>query len=140
MALWPEVSTIAGARECLDALHGQLPLAIATNATISRRPMIERALSRVGLLSYFSEIFCFTELGFRKNQIEFWRVVQRSLGVPLTNIAMVGDSLEQDVVAPTKFGLTAVWFNQDGRHQPPLDPVRTITSLEQFAAILKNAG
>lgn len=139
MALWPEVSVIAGASECLAELHGLVPLAIATNAAVSDRPMIERALDRVGLLSYFSEIFCFTELGWRKNQVEFWHAVERKLGVPLANIAMIGDSIEHDVLAPASFGVNSVWLNEGGRHPAPSTPVPTVTDLRQFAAMVRGA-
>jgi aminoglycoside 6'-N-acetyltransferase I len=88
MALWPHVTAMPGAQQCLEALHSRFPLAIATNATVSRRPMIELALDRVGFRSYFRDIFCFTELGFRKDQAEFWRAVQAALNVPLKSIAM----------------------------------------------------
>ena len=138
MALWPEVSVIPGARECLSALHGLVPLAVATNAAVSDRQLIERALDRVGLLSYFSEIFCFTELGSRKNQVAFWRAVERGLGVPLATIAMIGDSIEQDVLAPASFGVQSVWFNEGGRHPPPSTPVPAVTDLRQFAAMVRS--
>jgi FMN phosphatase YigB (HAD superfamily) len=112
MGLWPQVRAITGAAEALEMLAGKLPLAIATNATVSKRPMIELALSRVGFRDYFSHIFCYTELGYRKDRREFWQAVQTSLGVPLECMAMVGDSYEQDALFPCSFGVQGVWFNE----------------------------
>lgn len=119
MGRWPEISVIAGAAECLAIIHASCRIVIATNATVSKRPMIELALRRGGLLQYIDAIFCFTELGYRKDQAEFWEAVETGMSVPLTEMSMVGDSLEQDVVAPARFGLRAMWFNQDGRQPVP---------------------
>jgi len=94
-------------------------IAIATNATVSKRPMIELALRRGGLLQYIDAIFCFTELGYRKDEPAFWSAVEAGMGVPLTQMSMVGDSFEQDVFAPARHGLRAVWFNEEGRRPMP---------------------
>ncbi len=122
MGLWPEVAVIAGAAECLAMLAGRLPLAVATNASVSTRPLIERALSRVGFGHYFNHIFCYTELGFRKSQPEFLRAVAEQLGFRAEQVAMVGDSYEQDAVFPRQFGIQGVWFNTlraiPGHHGP----------------------
>ena len=134
MARWPEVEVIAGAREALDLLHGRLPLAIATNASVSRKPMIELALQRAGLAGYFEHIFCLTELGFRKDQLEFWRAVERGFGVPRTHIAMVGDSHEQDAAAPRRFGVQGVWFNPGGAAGCDAAGTPVVSALPAFSA------
>ncbi|TBU97844.1 hypothetical protein DNJ95_03805 [Stutzerimonas kirkiae] len=115
MALWPAVALVEGALECLQALDGQVPLAIASNASLSSRPMVERALARVGIERYFSHIFCFVEIGHRKDQAAFWQVVAHELAVPLDSLAMLGDSYEQDALGPRRFGVQGVWFNPHGR-------------------------
>lgn len=144
MGLWPTLEVLPGARECLTRLHGVVPLAIATNATVSRRPQIEQALERVGLLQFFDDIFCFTEIGHRKSEPGFWAVVEDRLGVPRTAIAMVGDSKEQDALAPRQFGLQAYWLNPAGATEAhPTDVADTagdgvpeVRDLEQFARIV----
>jgi len=138
MALWPEVSALAGASETLAALHGSYPLHIATNATVSRKPMIQLALERAGLLQYLSEIFCFTELGYRKDEPEFWNIVTTRLGVPAQSIAMIGDSLEQDVLAPRAFGIFSVWFNEGRRPLPFGVSVPTVSRLCDFVSLVLN--
>ena len=139
MGLWLEVSAIPGARECLAALYGSAPLCIATNATVSRRPMIERALARVGLGQYIARIFCYTELGYRKSEPGFWRAVESALQVPVARIAMVGDSLEHDVLAPRTFGVQAVWFNEGGARTQADAAVAEVRSLAEFAELVRRA-
>ena len=140
MAQWPHVEVIDGALACVQALSGRLPLAIATNASVSRRPMIELALSRVSLARYFSHIFCFTELGYRKSQVEFWRAVEQQLAVPLSAIAMIGDSYEQDAFYPRRFGAQAVWFNHAGKASRDEVAVPTVAALPTFAAWVMSAA
>lgn len=139
MALWPRVAVIPGARECLAALHGYARLCIATNARVSDRAMIELALERAGLLANISQIFCYAEIGSTKSQPEFWHAVGTRLGVPLSDVAMVGDSLEHDVLAPRRFGLQSVWFNSGGGHPDPPPAVPTVTRLDQFADMVRQA-
>ncbi len=136
MSLWPDVAAVPGARECLAALHGRVPLCIATNAAQSSRPMIEAALDRVDLLRIFSEIFCFTDIGFKKHRQEFWCEVRKRLGVPFEQIVMVGDSLEHDVLAPRRIGLQSVWFNPDGGAAEAVDPVPMVTDLREVSGVV----
>lgn len=138
MGAWPEVQAVPGAREALAALHGRLPLCIATNASVSNTGQIEQALGRVGLAGFFSHIFCFSDLGRRKDDPLFWDAVAARLGVPLAAIAMVGDSLEQDVLAPARFGVQSVWFDTSrpaaGAHVPTVDDLREFSRLVLQAA------
>ena len=114
MALWPEVTAIEGAHETLATLSRRYRIGVATNASVSRRNMIEVALGRVGLRDYISDVFCYTEIGARKNSDEFWRSTLERLEAEAEDLAMVGDSLEGDVLAPRSFGIYSVWFNPAG--------------------------
>lgn len=138
MALWPHVRPIDGAADCLASLAGRFPLCIATNAAASDVAMIQRALGRVNFAHYFSRIFCYTDLGYRKDQPEFWQAVSAELRLPLDEIAMIGDSLGLDCLAPRSFGVQAVWFNERDRHPQPAVAVPTVTDLRDFARMLQN--
>ena len=133
MGTWPQVAAVPGAAACLAAMPPGLPLCIATNASVSGRGSIERALDRVGFLGYFSDIFCFSELGVRKSERAFWEAVQQRLDVPLATIAMVGDSLEQDCLAPRRHGVQGVWFDPLGQSLPPGADIPKVQHLVDFA-------
>lgn len=131
MALWPRIQVTPGAAEALAALAQRWPLYIATNASVSTRPLVAQALQRAGLLQHLQQIFCFTDIGARKDQAAFWQAVAAGTGVSPAATAMVGDSLEQDVLAPRRFGVHTVWFNPEGRPGP--EPgVRTLASLVPY--------
>jgi FMN phosphatase YigB (HAD superfamily) len=129
MGLWPEVRAIEGAAETLAALSATYRIGLATNASVSRRPLVERALERVSLRQYVSEIFCFAEIGYRKDSAEFWAHVVETLGVSASEIAMVGDTLEPDVLGPRRHGVHAIWFNAGGRSQGDARGAPVVTRL-----------
>ena len=137
MALWPEVRAIEGAREALQSLAKDYRIGVATNATVSRRPMIERALSRVGLMEHVTDVFCFTELGVRKDTPDFWSHVLATLRMDVSQVAMVGDTLEQDVIAPLRNGIFSIWFDEGGRRSAVPSGFPTVTSLAQIAPLLR---
>lgn len=139
MCDWPRVTAVPGARECLATLHGRVPLCVATNAGASDRASIERALDRVDLLPFISNVFCQKQLGHRKNDPAFWLAVGQRLELPPHRIVMVGDSLAHDVDTPLRLGLQAVWFNDRDRHPQPPTPVPTVTDLENFAQLVLSA-
>jgi aminoglycoside 6'-N-acetyltransferase I len=108
------VRAIPGAADALALLYPDYRLCIATNASVSRRPMIERSLARVGLARYFEAIFCYTELGVRKESPAFWHAMSSALDVDPDGIAMPGDTFECDVRAPRALGIHAAWFRPGG--------------------------
>jgi FMN phosphatase YigB (HAD superfamily) len=138
MALWPQVQTLPHAREVLQTLHHKIPLSICTNASVSGRAMVEQALSRVGLLHLFSHIFCYTDLGYRKDQPEFWNAVFATVHAPREQTLMVGDNLQQDVLAPQQFGLQSIWFNW--MNAPAAAGVATIHDLRELLVFIDKTG
>jgi FMN phosphatase YigB (HAD superfamily) len=135
MANWPSVEVLPGAQECLSQLHGTVPLCIATNAVISHHQDIRRALERGNLSQYFDRVFC-----FKKNQPQFWQAVEVALRVPLRQIAMVGDSLEHDALAPQSFGVQSAWLAPNEAGKAAQHGVRRVATLQDFAQLVANAA
>lgn len=134
MAQWPEVHVVPGAKESLEQLHRRFPLCVATNAELSSAPLVERALERGGLLRFITHVFTAKDLGVKKDSPAFWLKVADTVGVDVGEVAMVGDSLESDVLAPSRFGVHAVWFNAKQDHARP-PGVLTVSRLQDFAAL-----
>jgi len=136
MALWPEVRAIEGAREALQALAPGHGIGLATNASVSRRNMIEIALGRAGLRELVSEIFCYTEMGVRKDNPAFWFRVLAHLGVDASEVAVVGDTLAQDVIAPRECGIFSIWFNAGGLQQEDSRGYPVVTRLPDVVDLI----
>ena len=136
MALWPEVRALDGAVETVTLLAARYQLAIATNASVSNREMVLRALERAGLAPHFSSLFCYRDLGVKKAEPGYWQAVVARLGVAPDEILMVGDHLGDDVLAPRAAGVGAIWFNWKGAPTPAGVEVRTIASLKELVPLL----
>ncbi len=135
MARWPMVATLPDARAVLARLAARWPIAIATNADVSNQTQIAQALARGGLVHLISRIFCYTELGVRKDAPAFWTTALARMGVAADEAAMIGDSLTQDVIAPARCGLRTIWFAPDSAVPTPPGVVR-VTALAQIPAWL----
>jgi aminoglycoside 6'-N-acetyltransferase I len=136
MADWPEVRAIDGAQEVLAQLSKTYCIGLATNATVSRKRDIVRALERVGLNAFISKIFCYTELGHKKSEPEFWDAVLARLGAHKSELVMIGDSLEQDVLGPMHAGIRAIWFNWRGESRSVPVSVQSVRSLRELPAAI----
>jgi FMN phosphatase YigB (HAD superfamily) len=137
MADWRKVRVIEGAPEVLSLLSKSYRVGIATNATVSKKPDIACALERVGLNAFIDDVFCFTELGYKKSEPEFWDAVLTRLGAQKNELVMIGDSLEQDVLGPMRIGIRAIWFNwKQGSYSGPLS-IRSIQALQELPAVIE---
>jgi len=137
MADWPEVRCIDDANNVLSHLSKCYRIAIATNATVSKRRDVVRALERVGLNALIDKVFCFTELGHKKSEPEFWNLVLTRLGAQKSEVVMIGDSLEQDVLGPMRAGIRAIWFNwKQESYSGPLS-IRSVRTLRELPAAIE---
>lgn len=111
MAEWPKVEAVPGAAEALQALQGKYRLVLATNAADSAESQVRAALRRVGLDEYFELVLLARELGARKPEPDFFRVVASVLQCEPGEIVVVGDDYEADVTGAKQAGMHAIWFN-----------------------------
>jgi putative hydrolase of the HAD superfamily len=128
MVEWPRVAAMPGAAEALAALHGRYRLYVATNADDSGAAEVMAALGRVGLARFVDRVFSSRDLGARKPDQAFYAAVLAALradaaahGEPplrADQVAMVGDSYENDVAGAWAAGLRTVWFNPTGLARP----------------------
>ena len=123
MVEWPKVSAVEGMADLLACLVSSgRQIALATSAGISNEGQIRGALRRVEIERFFSRIYCFKNTGLPKGGA-FYRHILGDLGVPASDVLMVGDHFEKDVLAANAEGIFAVWFNrrsdetrEDGSH------------------------
>ncbi len=140
MALWPEVRALDGAVAVLSRLSRRHGIAVATNASVSDRTMIERALAPAALGTWVSEVFCYRELGVKKAEAAFWDAVVARLGVTRDEILMIGDDLTHDVLAPRRHGIAAVWFNWKKAPVPDAAEFAIIDRLADLPALVDAGG
>lgn len=135
MSEWSTVRAVEGVADALEELRASgRQMVLATAAAISDEGQIRRALARVGLDVYFSRVYCFKNTGLPKGEA-FYRHILADLDVPASDVLMVGDSFEKDVLTPNALGIFAVWFNQrsgETRNRELHTTVHSMTDLRMF--------
>ena len=121
MYAWSRIEVVPGAKTLLAELSGSAACSLATNAADSSESEIRKALIRADLNPYLTNIFCFQNTGAKKPSKAFFNAVHSALNPEKSDksdILMIGDNLEQDVLGALNFGFDAVWYNP-GRKQVP---------------------
>ena len=98
-------------------------------------------LERLGLTSLIPNRFLSAETGFLKPEEAAFETVQKHLGLFPGELAMVGDSWNDDVRGALRAGWTAIWVNREGRPRPEVDPEAAlveISSLAQVPSVIEN--
>lgn len=125
---------VPGARALLAALHGRVPIVIASyNRAVEQR----RKLRTLGFDGYVDLVVGSDQVGFRKPDPRFFRAVLQRAGGSAERTVLLGDSWEYDVVGATRAGLPVVWFNR--WHEPAPGPLRVpeLFSLRPTRAVVR---
>lgn len=133
MCEWTEVRPVPGAKAVLCLLNERAHCHLATNSPASDEQQIRKALTRVGLNEYITNIYCYRTLGLKKPSPEFFDHILDDLGTAKSQVIMIGDGLEKDVIGALDYGIEAVWYNPD-RHPVP-EGIHAIGSLLELAEI-----
>jgi len=140
MHTWPTVEELPGVRAALAHLHPSFTVALATNAEDSDEIDIRMALKRCGLAGFFDLVFCYRQVGHRKPEPAFYRAVLTTLKLSASDVFMVGDTLEDDVLAANSQGIAAVWFNSESKISKTGLSYRTVHRFEDLAEALQELG
>ena len=138
MASWPRVEVCAYAKEVLSALRSMgWMLALATNASDSSESEIWDALRRGGLDSLLDRIYCFHNVGVRKPSRAFFDFIVRDLGLPRSDMVMVGDDFAVDILGANAAGIRAVWVAAEREAERTGNMHRTIRDLRDLPRLLE---
>ena len=123
------------AREVLDALREQYPLAVVTDA---QSAYARAELHRVGLLSYFDPIIVSGDLGYRKPDRRLFQLALDGMNVAPQHAMYVGNDMHRDIFGAREAGLTTVMVDSDQGKKAYRDcvPDYTITDLRELLTIL----
>ena len=110
-----------GAREALEQFHKWgLPLAVVSNTGFGE-PVIRHELARYGLTDHLAFVLVSSDYSVRKPNVLLYETAAARLNVKAEDIWFVGDRLDTDVAGAKAAGMTAVWFNPQGRANPSRD-------------------
>jgi putative hydrolase of the HAD superfamily len=101
---------------------------------------VQQLVDRWELRPFFETIVTSAGCGFRKPDERIFRLALDHYGVPPEQVAMVGDSLEADILGANQMGLYSIWITR--RVQLPeegkltIQPQAVIPTLELVAGLL----
>lgn len=135
MADWPQVEAVDGALDTLEYLGRSWQIALATNAVDSTESQIRNALRRVGLDVLIDKIYCYRRTGHAKPSPEFFGYILDDLQLDSSQVIMIGDSFENDVLGANRVGIFGIWLNPGAGERTSLT-YRTIHHLRMLPAAL----
>jgi putative hydrolase of the HAD superfamily len=130
MRYWDILEEMPDAKKTLTALSKIIKCYLATSAQDSTKEDISEALKRAGLDRYFTDIFCYKDIGCKKSESRFYKKVMLKLKIDPKKIIMVGNDLENDVIIPKSCGINAILFDSNDTYTNyPGEKIRYLTEL-----------
>ena len=124
---------------CIESLvaKGIRPSASSGSTEENRR----KILSALGVEQYFEHVFAARTVGFQKQDPRYWEEVLATIGVPASQIMMVGNQVNDDIMNPKKCGMKTVLIDRQYELKKNLDDVGVnadfeIKSLAEIQALL----
>ncbi len=100
---------VDGAQELLSYLYEKYDLYTASNASLLQQ---QTRLNSTGFNKYINGMFTSEELGFQKPSKEFFALCCKELyPIKKSELIVIGDSVNADIIGAKNFGLKTIWFN-----------------------------
>lgn len=106
----------------------QLPMVLVTNFYGN----MHTVLKEFGLDHLFKDVVESAVVGVRKPDPEIFRQGVKALGFEPSEILMIGDSLEKDILPAASIGCHIVWLHNNELLSVTYIPDQTITSLKEL--------
>lgn len=116
-----------------------LPMAVLSNSAF-HAPVLEQALSAVGLRDYFRFVLATADYGLRKPGPEIFAVALKRLQVEARACWYIGNAQEFDVAGARAAGCYPVWYDEVGEGSSVPAASARIESWSELPALLARAG
>lgn len=137
MSTWPQVAAMPHALDALSDLHPDYTLCLATNAADSLEADIRLALARVDLDRYLDQIYCYRKIGYKKPLPEFFNFILEDLALQPSQVVMVGDDYDADILGALNFGIRSVWVTTTPNIKPSDPRLKIIPDLSLLPSFVQ---
>jgi HAD superfamily hydrolase (TIGR01662 family) len=101
-------------------------------------------VNRFGIEIYFDFILTSAACSYRKPHTRIFEVALAHWKMPTHEAAMIGDTLEADILGANRAGLYSIWISRRAQTEPGQDradiqPAATIHSLSELPSLLENS-
>jgi len=125
-----------GVKEVLDVLAGRkIPCGILSNNIFSGETLAH-GLKKHGVASRFRSVFSSSDMGVKKPYPGVFTNAAAGLGVCPSRIWFIGDSFPNDVLGAQSAGMTAIWYNPDGKPLPEPADCPVVEHWREFIYLL----
>jgi HAD superfamily hydrolase (TIGR01662 family) len=99
---------------------------------------VQQLLDRWELRRYFENIITSAGCGIRKPDERIYRLALETFNVPAEQTAMVGDTLDADILGANRMGIKSIWITRRvaGLDPSPAKPDAIVSTLSEIPAIL----
>ncbi len=117
--------------EVLAALAEKYTLSIASYTQSS---FTKLELEELGIVKYFSYFVFSSDIGFRKESVEFYKKCLEAVGKEPGDCVMVGDNYKEDVLIPSQLGINTIWIKNPGADLPATE-AKAVVNFEEFGRL-----
>jgi len=121
-----------GVTETLDYLKRKYPLALISNGRTKGQ---QKKLDITGIGHFFDQILISEAEGIKKPEPELYLRACQKMKVAPGDVIFVGDHPTNDIEAPKKLGMRAIWVRNDV-YDPPIDHDGIVQSVAELPDLL----
>lgn len=126
--------------DCLDTLQREnYKIGLVSNAGDHRDVL--QLVEKFGLESYFEFILTSAGCGYRKPHQKIFQLALEKANAPAGDVAMVGDTLNADILGANQVGMYSIWITRRTDFPPditlPIQPQAIIKSLGELPTLLR---
>lgn len=104
---------------------------ILSIASYTQSSFTQLELEELGISKYFSYFVFSSDIGFRKESIEFYKKCLEIVGKSLGDCVMVGDNYKEDILIPSQLGINTIWLKNPGVDLPVVE-AKAVVNFEEF--------
>jgi putative hydrolase of the HAD superfamily len=120
----------------LPELTKRYKLAVVSNFMVENGIEELLQLNRAG--HFFDYVVTSINAGWRKPSVDIYELAIQYAGCPIEQIVFVGDDYENDVLAPRRLGMKAIWLQKDAHKETEftLKEIHKVSSFSELKALL----
>ena len=125
---------------CLSTLQEQkYKMGLVSNAGDDRD--VFQLVEKFNLEPYFDFVLTSAACGYRKPHHKIFQLALENFNVPAEHVAMVGDTLNADILGANQMGMYSIWITRRAKspteNELPIQPKSTIKSLIELPNLLR---
>lgn len=119
----------------LESLSNRFPLVIVSNFYGN----LETVLKDFGILKYFKKVIDSAKVGMRKPGESIFNLALKEFNCEPSEILVVGDSLENDILPAKKLGFSTLWLKSEktDNSEIPDSDIKTMKSFEDILSFVE---